>query len=86
LAPGTAFAEWGASELESLVGFVPAGLKSLEGLYGAPMADYGLPGLTSFTSVSLVYILAAFIGVSILGLALFAWYRVRLKGEMADDT
>jgi len=85
LAPGEAFAEWGAEELEALIGFAPAGLKGLEGLYTAPMAGYTLPGLTDFTSQSLAYILAAIIGVSILGLSLFVWYRIRLKAGNADD-
>jgi cobalt/nickel transport system permease protein len=85
LAPGQAFAEWGASEIESLVGFAPAGLKSLEALYSAPLAGYSLPGLATFTSVGLAYILAAVIGVTILGFSLFAWYRMRLKAGMAND-
>jgi hypothetical protein len=85
LAPGQAFAEWGASEIESLVGFAPAGLKSLEALYSAPLAGYSLPGLATFTSVGLAYILAAVIGVTILGFSLFAWYRMRLKAGMTND-
>jgi cobalt/nickel transport system permease protein len=84
LAPGEAFAEYTATELESLVGFAPAGLKSLRGLYVAPMSGYSLPGLTSFTSLSLAYILSAFIGISVLGVAIFAWYRVRVQSETAD--
>lgn len=86
LAPGEAFAEWGAKELEALVGFVPAGLNGLEELYRAPMIDYTLPGLTDFTSQSLAYVLAAIIGVSILGLSLFVWYRIRLKAGIANDS
>ena len=84
-ASGQAFGEWGASELESLLGFAPAGLKGLEGLYSAPLPDYSLPGLSSFASLSLMYALSAVIGISILGLSLFAWYRKRLKAGTADD-
>ena len=85
LAPGEAFAEWGAMELESLVGFAPSGLKGLQGIYDAPMSGYSLPGLTSFTSLSLAYVLAAMIGVSVLGFGIFAWYRIRMRSETADD-
>ncbi|MGA1975331.1 MAG: cobalt transporter CbiM [Conexivisphaerales archaeon] len=84
LAPGEAFAEWGASKLESLVRFAPAGLTGMEGLYSAPMAGYSLPGLASFTSLSLAYVLSAAVGTSVLGLLLFGWYRIRSKGEGAQ--
>ena len=86
LAPGEAFAEWGANELDSIVGFAPAGLKSMEGLYNAPLAGYGLPGATGFTSLSLGYILSAVVGISVVGLSLFAWYRVRSKDVSPNDS
>jgi cobalt/nickel transport system permease protein len=78
LAPGSAFSEWSASQLETLFGMTPpAGLASLESLYNAPFSGYSVPGATTFTQLSLAYILAAVIGVSILGLSLFAFYRVK---------
>jgi cobalt/nickel transport system permease protein len=86
LAPGEAFAEWGAAELDSIVGFAPAGLKSMEGLYQAPLAGYSLPGATTFASLSTGYILSAAIGVSVLGLSLFGWYRVRTRSASQDDS
>jgi len=86
LAPGEAFAEWGASELDSIVGFAPAGLKSMEELYKAPLAGYSLPGATSFTSLSFGYIISAVIGVSVLGFSLFAWYYIRSKDTNANDS
>ena len=80
LAPGSAFAEWSASQLETVFGMTPpAGLTSLEGLYNAPLRGYSVPGATTFTQLSLAYVLAAAIGVSILGLSLFAFYRVKSK-------
>lgn len=86
LAPGTAFAEWASDEFEKMIGFIPVGLQSLQGIYSAPMADYSLPGLTNFTSLSLAYILAAVAGASLLGLIIFAWYRVRSKVVTVDDS
>jgi cobalt/nickel transport system permease protein len=86
LAPGSAFAEWSASDLETVFGMTPpAGLKSLEGLYNAPLSGYSVPGATTFTQLSLAYILAAAIGVSILGFCLFAFYRVKSRA-IASDT
>ena len=85
LAPGEAFAEASASELESIVGFTPSGLQSLHGLYQAPLDGYSLPGATGFTALSLAYILAAAVGVSLLGFTLYAWYRVRLRKEDQDE-
>jgi len=85
LAPGSAFAEWSASQLETLFGMTPpAGLKSLENLYNAPFGGYSVPGATTFTQVSLAYVLAAAIGVSILGLCLFAFYRVKSRAIVSD--
>ena len=85
LAPGSAFAEWSASDLETVFGMTPpAGLKSLEGLYNAPFSGYSVPGATTFTQLSLAYILAAVIGVSVLGLCLFAFYRVKSRAIASD--
>jgi cobalt/nickel transport system permease protein len=85
LAPGTAFGEWSSSDLETIFGVAPpAGLKSLENLYNAPFRDYSVPGATTFTQLSLAYILAAVIGVSILGFCLFAFYRVRSRVMVSD--
>jgi cobalt/nickel transport system permease protein len=87
LAPGSAFAEWSASQLETVFGMTaPAGLTSLEGLYNAPLSGYGVPGATTFTEISLGYVLAAAIGVSILGLSLFAFYRIKSKTSDSDPS
>jgi hypothetical protein len=85
LAPGSAFAEWSASQLETLFGMTPpAGLTSLEGLYNAPLSGYSVPGATTFTQLGLAYVLAAAIGVSILGLCLFAFYRVKSRAMVSN--
>jgi cobalt/nickel transport system permease protein len=85
LAPGSAFAEWSASQLETLFGMTPpVGLTSLESLYSAPLSGYSVPGATNFSQLSLAYVLAAAIGVSILGLCLFAFYRVKSRAIVSD--
>jgi len=64
LAVGTAYGEWGAEELEGLVGFIPAGLASISSLWAAPIPDYALPSLgETFLDLSLAYWLSAIIGV-----------------------
>jgi cobalt/nickel transport system permease protein len=61
LAPGTAWGEWGASELSAMgLQSVPAGMASLEGLWGAPLAGYNVPALGN---ASLGYILSAVVGI-----------------------
>lgn len=86
LAPGSAFAEWSATDLESLFGMTPpAGLTNLENLYKAPFGGYSVPGATTFTQLSLAYVCAAVIGVSILGLSLFAFYRVKSRASRAEN-
>jgi cobalt/nickel transport system permease protein len=80
LAPGSAFAEWSASDLEAIFGMAPpAGLTSLEGVYNAPFKGYSVPGATTFTQLSLAYVFAAVIGVSVLGFGLFAVYRAKSR-------
>jgi cobalt/nickel transport system permease protein len=86
LAPGSAFAEWSASDLETIFGMTPpAGLTSLEGVYSAPFKDYSVLGATTFTQLSLAYILAAVIGVSVLGLGLFAVYRAKSSTIISES-
>ena len=86
LAPGSAFAEWSASDLEAIFGMSPpAGLTNLEGMYNAPFKDYSVPGATSFTQLSEAYILAAVIGVSVLGLGVFAVYRAKSRNILSDS-
>ena len=61
LAPGTAWGEWGAEELEGLgLGFIPEGLNKLGSLWGAPVPDYDIPSLGN---VRLSYLLSAILGV-----------------------
>jgi cobalt/nickel transport system permease protein len=85
LAPGSAFAEWNSSDLETIFGMAPPeGLKSLENLYNAPFSGYSVPGATTLTQLGLAYILSAVIGVSILGFCLFAFYRVKSRDMVSD--
>jgi cobalt/nickel transport system permease protein len=60
LASGTAWGEWGVSELKTMgLGSIPQGLQNLTGWWPAPMPDYGLPRMAAVIG----YILSAFAGI-----------------------
>ncbi|MDR3557653.1 MAG: cobalt transporter CbiM [Syntrophobacteraceae bacterium] len=78
LAGGDAWGEWGAADLQKLVGFIPAGLKRMTGTWSfAPFRDYSLPGFDSFGSSALVYIFCAVIGAGII--CLFTYFFGRFQ-------
>jgi cobalt/nickel transport system permease protein len=67
LASGVAWGEWSSKELQSILGYVPEGLKRLEGIWQYTfMADYNLPGWNTPFMTALGYILSGFIGVGII--------------------
>jgi len=60
LAPGTAWGEWGSDQFHEIgFGFVPQGLKKMEGIWNAIFADYSFPGL----GVNTGYVASAVLGV-----------------------
>jgi len=76
---GGAWGEWGAEEIQTMLGYVPEGLKRLGELWKAPLPDYGLAGLPP----SLGYILSAVLGAG--GTILLVWLLgkalIRKNGE-----
>ncbi len=66
LAPGTAWGEWSIEELAKLgLQSIPAGLEKLSTLWGAPLAEYGLPALGN---ANVGYILSALLGIVLVGI------------------
>ena len=67
IATGTAFGEWSAEELMDVVGFIPAGLAKIDGIWAyAPLPDYGILGLAgSFLQSAAGYIVSALIGAGL---------------------
>jgi len=67
IASGTAFGEWGVDQLEEEVGFIPAGLGRMAGLWThAPLADYGITGFNaSFMQSAAGYVLSAMVGAAL---------------------
>ena len=62
---GSAWGEWGADEMQKLVGYVPKGLEKLSGLWKAPMPDYAFKGWEEkpLAGLSIAYIASAVIGI-----------------------
>ena len=63
---GAAWGEWGLDEIKHMVGYAPAGMEKAADTWRAPLPDYAFPGQedSSLLSVSLSYILSAFVGVA----------------------
>ena len=64
----SAWGEWGADEMQKLVGYIPQGLEKLSGLWNAPMPDYAFKGWEEkgLPHLSLAYIISAIIGICII--------------------
>jgi len=64
---GAAWGEWGTSEMQKLVGYVPYGLEKLSSLWSALIPDYAFKGWEEKTlpHLSFAYIISAVIGIAI---------------------
>lgn len=75
LAGGSAWGEWGASEIGNRVGYVPSGLNNMESIWRAPFAGYSLPWVSSnasFAQLAVAYILSAVVGVGMIFVVAFS--------------
>lgn len=63
---GSAWGEWGAEEIEGLVGYIPRGLEKLSSFWKAPLPDYAFKGWEErgLLQLSLSYVVSAIIGVA----------------------
>ena len=81
---GSAWGEWGADEMEKLVGYVPQGLKHFSELWNAPMPDYAFKGWEEkgLAQLSFAYIASAILGVALIALTVWAIGKCLVqKGE-----
>jgi cobalt/nickel transport system permease protein len=83
IASGTAWGEWATDEIKSNLGFVPAGLNHLGGIWNAILPDYSIPGLSGTWGAIVAYITSAVCGVVVIALAIGIVSRmlVKRKGE-----
>jgi cobalt/nickel transport system permease protein len=73
LAPGTAWGEWSAHELQRLgLGFIPQGMAKIQGWWSAPFSGYSLPQM----GTALGYILSALLGLALIVIFLSVLSRV----------
>ncbi len=76
LASGVAWGEWSSEELQSILGYVPEGLKRLGNIWQYTfLADYNLPGWDSPFMTALGYILSGFVGVGVIVFVTFLMSR-----------
>ncbi|HVP95548.1 PDGLE domain-containing protein [Methanoregula sp.] len=82
IASGTAFGEWGPDELQQAVGFVPAGLQQMTGLWSAPLDGYDLPGdHETIPTQTPGYYVSAIVGVVAAGLIAYGVGKVIIKRD-----
>ncbi len=64
---GSAWGEWGADEIQTLVGYVPKGLAKFASLWNAPIPDYAFKGWEEkgLPHLSFAYIISAVVGIAL---------------------
>lgn len=80
---GSAWGEWGADEMQKLVGYVPQGLQKLSELWKAPMPDYAFKGWEEkgLPHLSFAYIISAIVGIGIITIVVLVIGRILSKKE-----
>jgi cobalt/nickel transport protein len=78
---GSAWGEWGAEEMQKLVGYVPRGLEKLASLWNAPMPDYAFKGWEEkgLSQLSLAYVISAIVGILFVVLAVLLISKLLVK-------
>ncbi len=78
---GSAWGEWGADEMQKLVGYVPKGLEKLSSLWNAPMPDYAFKGWEEkgLSHLSFAYIMSAIVGIGIIVLVIMGIGKLLAK-------
>jgi len=80
---GAAWGEWGADEVQGLVGYIPKGLEKLSSLWKAPIPDYVFKGWEEkgLGHLSIAYIVSAVIGIGITAFIVFILGKILAKKE-----
>lgn len=79
LAPGTAWGEWGSKELKVAIGYAPANLERLGGLWRSAMPGYATPGISN---ALLGYLITAVVGTALtVGVAFAVGALLARRGE-----
>ena len=80
---GSAWGEWGADEMQKLVGYIPQGLEKLSSFWNAPMPDYAFKGWEErgLPHLSFAYIISAAVGVGIIIVIVLAIGKILAKKD-----
>ena len=81
---GAAWGEWGADEVQVLVGYIPNGLAKLSTLWNAPVPDYAFKGWEEkgLSHLSFAYIISAIVGIALVSIA--AWFIGKTLARKGD--
>ncbi|MDO9464978.1 MAG: PDGLE domain-containing protein [bacterium] len=80
---GSAWGEWGADEMQKLVGYVPQGLEKISSLWNAPMPDYAFKGWEEkgLSHLSLAYIVSAILGIIVIAIVILFIGKILSRGN-----
>ena len=80
---GSAYGEWGADELNSMLGFVPKGLSKFSNIWNGFFPDYSFRGISADNAVlnSVFYITSGFIGLAVCMFAVFIILKLICKNN-----
>jgi len=80
---GAAWGEWGADEMQKLVGYIPQGLQKLSELWKAPMPDYAFNGWEDkgLPHLSFAYIISAVVGIGIVTVIILAIGKILARKD-----
>ncbi len=77
---GDAWGEWVADKIERLIGYVPAGMKKIAGIWKAPVLDYNFGGENApIAAQALYYIISGFLGIIIAASVVYLISRLLVK-------
>jgi cobalt/nickel transport system permease protein len=90
IAPGFAYGEGSAEDVEAAFGYVPSGLQGLSGMFSAPLADYNIP-LPFFSDANaplwhagIGYELAGILGIVVTGALVYGIGRILRRGSAGE--
>ena len=78
---GAAWGEWGADEIQKLVGYIPQGLEKFSSLWKAPIPEYAFKGWEEkgLPYLSLAYIISAVAGIGLTVTAVLIIGKILVK-------
>ena len=81
---GKAWGEWGAEDLQQLVGYAPQGLQKFGARWQAPLPDYAFPGWggKGLTHLGFAYIVSAVVGIG--AVVALAWLLGKALAKKDD--